>query len=146
MMTSIIRKITKMLSVLLIIQIIFAIVNISEASWVDSAKDFLNLGKNTASSGKIISNQSDNASVQINLPTDSTLKGLINDIYNILFPLAIAITVIMAGVLGIQFMMASAEDKAKVKESMVPYVAGCIVIYGAFGIWKLAITIFSSIG
>ena len=79
MMTSIIRKITKMLSVLLIIQIIFAIVNISEASWVDSAKDFLNLGKNTASSGKIISNQSDNASVQINLPTDSTLKGLIND-------------------------------------------------------------------
>lgn len=145
-MTSIRRKTTKILSILLIIQIIFAIVNISEASWVDNAKNFFNMGKNTASDGKLISSQTNDASVQIDLPTDSNLKGFINDIYNILFPLAVAITVIMAGVLGIQFMMASAEDKAKVKESMVPYVAGCIVIYGAFGIWKLAITLFALIG
>lgn len=145
-MTSIIRKITKMLYILLIIQIIFAIVNVSEASWVDSAKNFFNIGKNAASEGKLISTQTGNATVEVGLPGDSDLKKVINDIYNILFPLAVAITVIMAGVLGIQFMMASAEDKAKVKESMVPYVAGCIVIYGAFGIWKLAITLFSSIG
>ena len=44
-------------------------------------------------------------------------------------------------VLGIKFMAASAEDKAKIKESMIPYVVGCIVIYGAFFIWKLAIMV-----
>ena len=38
-------------------------------------------------------------------------------------------------------MMASAEDKAKIKEAMIPYVIGCIVIYGAFFIWKVVIMV-----
>ena len=42
-------------------------------------------------------------------------------------------------------MIASAEDKAKIKEAMIPYVLGCIVIFGAFGIWKLAITILNNL-
>ena len=71
------------------------------------------------------------------------MRKVINDIWGLLFPLGIAVTVIVGGVLGIKFMLASAEDKAKVKESLVPYVVGCVVIYGAFGIWKLTIEIFS---
>lgn len=42
-------------------------------------------------------------------------------------------------IIGIQFMVASAEDKAKVKEALVPYVIGCAVIFGAFSIWKVAV-------
>ena len=85
------------------------------------------------------------STVTIGTPSDAEIKEIINDIYNILFPLAVVITVAIAGVLGIKFMMASAEDKAKLKESLVPYVAGCVVIYGAFGIWKLAIIVFSTL-
>ena len=44
-------------------------------------------------------------------------------------------------IIGIQFMLASAEDKAKVKEALVPYVVGCIVIFGAFTIWSIAVNI-----
>lgn len=44
-------------------------------------------------------------------------------------------------VLGIQFMVASAEDKAEVKKALVPYVIGCIVIFGAFTIWSIAVNI-----
>ncbi len=69
----------------------------------------------------------------------------IDTIYNILVTIGIALTVIIGGILGIKFMMASAEDKAKIKEAMIPYVIGCIVIYGAFFIWKIAIVVFSDI-
>lgn len=62
-------------------------------------------------------------------------------IYNILLTIGIALTVIIGGILGIKFMMASAEDKAKIKEAMIPYVIGCIVIYGAFFIWKVVIMV-----
>ena len=42
-------------------------------------------------------------------------------------------------IIGIQFMLASAEDKAKVKEALVPYIIGCVVIFGAFTIWSIAV-------
>lgn len=42
-------------------------------------------------------------------------------------------------------MTGSVEQKAKVKDSLVPYVAGCIVIFGAFGIWKMVLTILENV-
>ena len=51
------------------------------------------------------------------------------------------VAMIVGVVLGIQFITGSVEAKSKVKESLIPYVAGCVVIFGAFGIWKLVITI-----
>ena len=44
-------------------------------------------------------------------------------------------------IIGIQFMVASAEDKAKVKEALVPYVIGCAVIFGSFTIWSIAVNL-----
>ena len=38
-------------------------------------------------------------------------------------------------------MVGGAEEKANIKEVLVPYVVGCIVIFGAFAIWKLIVTI-----
>lgn len=145
-MTNIIRKISKIILVLVIIQTIFAIENVSEALWWEdiftSAGKFFNIGKGAAENGQVVTGEG-NATVTIGTPSDSDLRTIINDIYNILLPLGVAVTVIIGGVLGIKFMMASAEDKAKVKESLVPYVIGCIAIYGAFGIWKICITLFS---
>lgn len=43
--------------------------------------------------------------------------------------------------IGIQFMVASAEDKAKVKEALVPYIIGCAVVFGAFTVWSIAVNI-----
>lgn len=42
-------------------------------------------------------------------------------------------------------MVASAEDKAKVKEALIPYIVGCIVIFGAFTIWSIAVNMGQSI-
>lgn len=37
------------------------------------------------------------------------------------------------------FILSSAEGKAKVSETLVAYIAGCIVVFGAFGIWDFAV-------
>ena len=123
--------------VIVIVVLLFAIlINTSEATgWteiIDGADGFLQTGKVEAGKN--------------NVWDSKTTRTIVGDIYNILFPIGVVVTVVVGGMLGIKFMMASVEDKAKVKESMVPYAIGCIVIYGAFGIWKLAMEIFSGLG
>lgn len=65
-------------------------------------------------------------------------------LFNSLLTIGTVAAVIVGAVLGIQFMVGSVEQKAKIKDSLIPYVAGCIVIFGAFGIWKLVITILNN--
>ena len=72
------------------------------------------------------------------------LQSMSDLLYNTLFIIAIVVAVIIGMIIAIQFMTASASEKAKVKETLVPYVAGCIVIFGAFGIWKLIVELLSS--
>lgn len=75
----------------------------------------------------------------------NNLKAGSDTLFNILLVVGIFLTVAVGVYLGIKFMLASAEDKAKVKESLIPYIAGCVVIYGAFVIWKLAILLLGNI-
>ena len=44
-------------------------------------------------------------------------------------------------VIGIQFIMGSADEKAKIKETLLPYIIGVCVIFGAFTIWKVVVNI-----
>lgn len=92
------------------------------------AENFINAGKNKGTK----------------IDTDS-LKTASNTLYNMLLAIGIVIAVIVGMYLGVKFMLSSAEDKAKVKESLVPYIAGCVIIFGAFIIWKLAILLLGGI-
>ena len=60
-------------------------------------------------------------------------------IFNILLSIGVAVAVIIGAVLGIQFIFGSVEGKAKISEALVPYIVGCFVVFGAFGIWKFTI-------
>jgi hypothetical protein len=73
------------------------------------------------------------------------IKSVSDQVYNILLAVATVTAVLVGAVLGIQFMTGSMEDQAKVKESLVPFVFGCIIVFGAFGIWKVASLIASSL-
>lgn len=77
--------------------------------------------------------------------SDTETKEIVNVLYNTLLTLGTIVIIAVGGIMGIKFMMASAEEKAKIKEALVPYIAGSIVIFGAFGIWKMFITIFSKV-
>lgn len=81
-----------------------------------------------------------NGSSENVIETDK-LKDASDMIYNILLILGTIIAVIVGAILGIQFITGSVEQKAKVKDSLIPFIVGCAVIFGAFGIWKLVITI-----
>ena len=59
--------------------------------------------------------------------------------------IAILAGCIIGAILGIKIMWGSIEQQVKAKEMLIPYAIGCIVIFGAFGIWKLCINIFAKI-
>lgn len=100
----------------------------------DQADSFLETGKSEAEDEDSL------AGVE-----EDGMETAANRIYNLLFGIGVVLTVIVGGVLGIKFMIASAEEKAEVKKAMIPYVIGCAVIYGAFAIWKIAVNILQSI-
>ncbi len=54
-----------------------------------------------------------------------------NSIVNILQTVGIVISVIILIVLGIKYMMGSAEEKAEYKKTMIPYLVGAILIFAA---------------
>ena len=41
-------------------------------------------------------------------------------------------------------MAGSVEEKANIKNSLIAYIAGCVVVFGAFTIWKIVVTILQS--
>lgn len=105
---------------------LFFIPNISHAA--NGIDDIIKSGDQFISGGNILLNQ-------------QKLNEKQSFIYNSLLTVGIILTVVIGGFLGIKFMIASAEDKAEIKQMLIPYVIGCVVIYGAFGIWKIIITI-----
>lgn len=80
-----------------------------------------------------------------NKPLDEgALQVTSKEIYNLLFTLAVVIAFGVGLVIGIQFIMGSVDEKAKIKETLIPYVVGCIVIFSAFTIWKIVIEVGNS--
>lgn len=67
-------------------------------------------------------------------------KG-VSQLYYIALGVGIAAAVIVGVILGIQFIISGAEGQAKIKEKILPYIIGCIVIFGAFGIWRVTISL-----
>ncbi len=62
-------------------------------------------------------------------------------IHNMLLGVCMVIAVVVGLILGIKYMTATSEDKAGIKETLVPYVVACAITFGAFTIWKLVINI-----
>ena len=73
------------------------------------------------------------------------LKSLSNFISGVLLTIAIGVTVITGAIMGLNFITQSIEEKAKVKESMVPWIIGIIVSFGAFTIWEVAVNLLQSL-
>lgn len=72
-----------------------------------------------------------------NVINDDALKEGSNTLYNVLLVIGIAVAFIWGIVLGIQFITGSLGEKADVKKNLIVYLVGCVIIFGAFGIWRL---------
>ena len=67
-----------------------------------------------------------------------------NTLYNILLVTGILIALIVGMILGIKFIMGGIEEKAEIKTMIIPYIVGCVVVFGAFTIWKIVVDILQS--
>ena len=73
------------------------------------------------------------------------LQDFSQNIYSILVGIGIVIAVIIGAIIGVKLMFAPLEERAEAKKLLIPYVVGCVLVFGAFGIWKLIITILQDI-
>jgi len=68
-----------------------------------------------------------------------------SSIYNILLMVSFVVVAVVGISLGIKYMMAGVEEKADVKNSLIVFVIGCIVVYGSFGIWKVIVSFLNTL-
>lgn len=73
------------------------------------------------------------------------LQTTVSYIYNIFLQVGVGLSVVAGMTLGIRFMLAGLDEKAEVKKMLVVYVIACVVIFGSFGIWKIAVQFFENI-
>lgn len=73
------------------------------------------------------------------------MQKLSDTIYNILLVVAMVIAVLLGAILGFKFITEGVEGKANVQAALIPYVAGCVVVFGSFTIWKIVVTVLQGI-
>lgn len=67
------------------------------------------------------------------------------NIVSIITTIGIIVAVIVLLILGIKYMMGSASEKAEYKKTMIPYLVGAVLIFGASAIAKAVITMSESL-
>ena len=132
------KIIKKMMIIIISILVIFNIPLYSNASESKGTEllgidDIINSGNSFLEAG--------NSAITIT-PTESGLQKISNFVSNVLLTVAIGVTVISTVIMALNFTIQSVEEKAKIKESMIPWVVGIFVSFGAYGIWKITMSVF----
>ena len=79
-------------------------------------------------------------------PIDTAqLQSVSSNLFNIFVEVGVALAVIVGLVIGIKYMYSSVDQKAEIKKLLVPYLVGCVVIFGALGIWKFVVTLLQTV-
>lgn len=128
-------KIKSFIVIILIIVINMIFFNINKVQ-ASSISDVIKGGDNFIASGK-------HGSVTVD---GTKLETVSSSIYNVLLVVGMCAAVAISGILGIKFMIGSVDEKAQIKDALVPFVIGCVVIFGAFGIWKIFVTFGNDLG
>lgn len=81
-----------------------------------------------------------NGNVQTN---DLTKVG--NNIVTIIQVVGIVIAVIVLLVIGIKYMMGSASEKAEYKKTMIPYIAGAVLIFAGTSLVRVIYSLSTSV-
>lgn len=79
-------------------------------------------------------------------PQSNDIKDLGNKIIGILQTVGIVLSVVILIILGIKYMMGSAEEKAEYKKTMIPFIVGAIVIMAAPTLAKGIFAMVQSLG
>ncbi len=109
------KKLSKIFAVLLILAIaMIAFTTVANATAGDVANIFQKAEESDVDTGDM-----------------TTVAG---NIVNIITWVGIIVAIIVLLVLGIKYMMGSAAEKAEYKKTMIPYLVGAVLIFGASAI------------
>ncbi len=100
--------------------IILTIISLSVVSFADGE------ATSTGTAGDLLE--------QLNTDQTVTIGGLntfANNIIGVVRTAGVVVAVVILLVLGIKYMMGSAEEKADYKKSMIPYIVGAILIFAS---------------
>lgn len=75
----------------------------------------------------------------------SGIEGVGANVVGIVTTIGIIVAVIVLLILGIKYMMGSASEKAEYKKTMIPYLVGAVLIFGASAIAKAVIAMSATI-
>lgn len=73
------------------------------------------------------------------------LKNGSNMLFNVAFATGVVVASVIGGYLGIKFILSGAEEKANIKETLLPYFMGVIIMFSSFSIWKLVLVLLENI-
>ena len=76
---------------------------------------------------------------------EKSLQDASDTLASTLMIVGVVVAMIVITALGIKFMTGSVEEKAKVKETLIPFVIGCIIIFGAYTIWNIVLQLTQSL-
>jgi len=74
---------------------------------------------------------------KINANATTAMEKIASPIIDFITNAAMVLAAVLIAVLGIKFMMGSAEEKAEYKKSMMPLLIGAILVFGAITIAKI---------
>ena len=121
------KKATKIIAVVLImLTLVLGISTISSADSVDPGQ--IANGLHGTTSG-----------------AQEDITGIGNQIIGIITTVGVVVAVVILLVLGIKYMMGSASEKAEYKKTMIPYLVGAILIFGASAITQVVVNIASGL-
>ena len=87
-------------------------------------------------SATVLATQIGDVSISPTTPTDDTYVNVGNSVIGIIQVVGIIISVVCLMVLGIKYMMGSAEEKAEYKKTFIPYIVGAVVLFAASALAK----------
>ena len=129
------KQLLKIIFIIMIIFLVFSFMTYSKVYAASTLDDVLSKGDDFLNAADDNTNTIDEGDLQ-------NLSGFVS---GVLLSIAIGVTIISGVILGIKFVTQSIEDKAKIKESMVPWVIGILVSFGAFTIWEIAVNVFQNL-
>lgn len=65
---------------------------------------------------------------------DPTIEAIGSTILSIVTGVGMVLAIVLVAILGIKYMMGSTEEKAEYKKSMIPYLVGAVLVFGASAI------------
>ena len=120
---------------LLLIIFLFGICSVTKATSIDGiisgADSFLDAGKQNPETVVI---------------SKDSVTEVMDFIYNTLLVIGVIAVIVTGTILGIKYMTSSVEGQAKIKETLVPFIVGSVIIFGSFFIWKVVVTILTGLG